>query len=45
MIKSVKVNKTHFMAGLSWKSFSLGFTIDRFGVTLSLGFLWLAVEL
>jgi hypothetical protein len=45
MIKQIKINKSYLMVGGNWKSFSVGFTIDKYGISVNLGFFWIAIEL
>ena len=45
MIKQIQINKGYIMFGGSFKTFSVGFTIDKYGLSVNLGFFWIGIEL
>lgn len=45
MIKQVQIGKRYLMVGGNWQTFSIGFTIDKYGLAINLGFVWIAFEL
>jgi len=45
MIKQVQIGKRYLMVGGNLQSFSVGFTLDKYGFAVNLGFVWIAFEL
>lgn len=45
MVKQIKLNKSYLMIGGNFKTFCVGFTIDKYGFSLNLGFFWIGLEL